>query len=95
MSEANEYMDTTRPRDRWLYVGKFEPAFYAEDSDTSPGQNEFIIKLADWERMEADLLAQVVKATGSIRSAAKAIGMPKSTLVGKVQRLRASGSWTE
>jgi hypothetical protein len=83
------------PRDRWLYVGKFEPAFYAEDSDTSPGGNEFIIKLADWEHMTADLLSQVVKATGSIRGAAKAIGMPKSTLVAKVQRLRASGAWSD
>jgi hypothetical protein len=86
-------MDNSKTR--WLYVGKFEPAFYAEDSDASPGQNEFVIKLTNWERMTADLLSQVVKATGSSRSAAKVIGMPRSTLTATIRRLRASGAWPE
>lgn len=92
-------MDDSKSRQRWLYVGKFEPAFYAEDSDSdsaaSPGPTEFVVGLADWERMTASLLSQVLKATGSIRSASKAIGMPRSTLAAMIQRLRASGAWPE
>jgi transcriptional regulator of acetoin/glycerol metabolism len=91
-------MDDSKSHQRWLYVGKFEPAFYAEDSAASPeptGSTEFVVKLADWERMTASLLSQVVKATGSIRAASKATGMPRSTLAGTVQRLRASGVWPE
>jgi hypothetical protein len=46
-----------------------------------------------WEAMEASLLAQVIADAGSIRRAAKVLGLPKSTLSAWVIKHRERGTW--
>jgi hypothetical protein len=45
------------------------------------GVSEFYtVRLDSWERMEADLLKQVIADAGSVRKAAKVLDVPRATL---------------
>ncbi|WP_258182853.1 hypothetical protein [Enhygromyxa salina] len=46
------------------------------------------VRIDSWERMEADLLGQIVADAGSIRRASKLIDMPRSTLGARLARAR-------
>lgn len=55
--------------------------------------DEFVIAIGDWAHMEADLLAQIVRAAGSIRRAARLLEIPRSTLGRWVVEHRERGTW--
>jgi hypothetical protein len=58
-----------------------EPARYQPILVRPPEmRDEYLVKLGSWEQMKSDLLSQIIADAGSIRRAAKAIGVPKSTL---------------
>lgn len=50
-------------------------------------RDEYVVRFGSWEQMKADLLSQIIHDAGSIRRAAKAIGVPKSTLCTWVKSL--------
>jgi hypothetical protein len=59
-----------------------------------PGMpDEFTIALDSWDAMEGELLAQVVRAAGSIRRAARVLDVPRSTLGTWVVNHRQRGTW--
>jgi hypothetical protein len=64
---------------------------YGRSSDI--GQAEFIVRRGTWDAMAASLIAQVIEDAGSIRRAARVLGLPKSTLARWVQWHKEHGSW--
>jgi hypothetical protein len=56
-------------------------------------RDEYTVKVGSWDVMAADLLSQILADAGSIRRAAKAVGLPKSTLAARVRDLIARGVW--
>jgi hypothetical protein len=75
--EAVAYLDLVEAVERGAIDG---------DNAIGPiGVSEFYtVRLDSWERMEADLLEQVIADAGSVRKAAKVLGVPRATL----------GAWT-
>jgi hypothetical protein len=75
--EAVAYLDLVEAVERGALDG---------DNAIGPmGVNEFyIVRLDSWERMEADLLGQVIADAGAVRKAAKILDVPRATL----------GAWT-
>ncbi|PRP93377.1 hypothetical protein ENSA5_42760 [Enhygromyxa salina] len=62
----------------------------------APGvQDEYVIRLDTWDHMEAQLLAQIIEDAGSIRRAAIAIDLPRSTLGARVNRHCERGTWPD
>lgn len=59
-----------------------------------PGMPDILtVGLDSWDAMTGDLLAQIVRAAGSIRRAARVIEVPKSTLAMWVRKHREAGTW--
>lgn len=51
------------------------------DGQISAGMRaSYTVRFASWDEMTAELLEQILRDAGSIRSAAKVIGVPRSTL---------------
>jgi hypothetical protein len=57
--------------------------------------DRFTIPIDSWAGMTGDLLAQIVRGTGSIRRASKVIDVPRSTLSAWVRMHRERGTWPE
>jgi hypothetical protein len=51
-------------------------------------RDSYTVAFDTWDRMEADLLGQIVADAGSVRRAAKVLGVPRSTLSMQVRRSR-------
>lgn len=51
-------------------------------------QDYYRVRTGLWEEMVGDLLTQITLDAGSMRKAAEAIGMPRSTLSAKLKRYR-------
>lgn len=66
---------------------------HASDAGRSGIPDEFTVALDSWDAMKSKLLAQVVCAAGSIRRAARAIEVPRSTLSAGVRQHRERGTW--
>jgi hypothetical protein len=56
-------------------------------------RDEYTVKFGSWDRMAADLLSQVIHDAGSLRRAAKAIGLPRSTVGRWVKDCANRGVW--
>jgi hypothetical protein len=72
-----------------------EPERYEPPTWTKPPEmrDEYTIKFGTWDAMAADLLSQVMHDAGSMRRAAKIIGLPRSTLSQRVRDYIAGGVW--
>ncbi|PRP98522.1 hypothetical protein [Enhygromyxa salina] len=56
--------------------------------DSPEVADSYTVQLDSWERMEADLLSQVITDAGSGRNAAKVLSVPRSTLGAWMKRTR-------
>jgi hypothetical protein len=72
-----------------------EPERYQLPTWTKPPtmHDTYTIKVGTWDSMAADLISQVIHDAGSLRRAAKIIGVPRSTLSARVRDYVSRGVW--
>jgi hypothetical protein len=78
-----------------------EPPAYVEPERYKPREakppptmrDTYTIKFGTWDAMAADLLSQIIHDAGSLRRAAKAIALPRSTFSLRVRDYIARGIW--
>lgn len=70
------------------------PTDYDANERTPPGmRNEYTVQFGSWAQMEARLLAQAIEDAGSMRRAAKVLGVPRSSLSVWVKEHKRHGRW--
>lgn len=75
------YLDLAEAAERGAIPG--------DNAIDSPGvRDSYTVRFDSWQRMEADLLAQVLADAGSARKAAELLGVPRSTLAAWTKRTR-------
>lgn len=81
MPQADAYLDL---------VEAIEQGGVAGDNTIDPPnvRDVYLVRLDSWERMEANLLNQVINDAGSVRKASKLLRVPRSTLGSWMRRLR-------
>jgi hypothetical protein len=71
-----------------------EPKRYQPREPKPPKMREtYTIKFGSWDAMAADLLSQIIHDAGSLRRAAKIIGLPRSTFGARVRDYIDRGVW--
>jgi hypothetical protein len=81
MPQADAYLDLAEA---------IEQGGVAGDNAIDPPnvRDVYMVRLDSWERMEANLLGQIVNDAGSVRNASKLLTVPRSTLARWMKRLR-------
>ena len=91
-----EFVDVTKVDQVVAEALARKHAVKREQKVDPPGMPEALVVVVDsWAMMTGAILFKIVDGAGSIRKAAKVIGVPKSTVTAWVKRHRERGTWPE